>query len=410
MIDSKLQIIFQQAALLATQNKHEYLTTEHVFYELLKQPHLQELLRGFDIYYDELLSQIDDYFSKNIMKIDRENHIPYETDALNKVVENMLNLVYSSGKKEANSIDMFVSIYDQSSSFSSTLLNTYGLSRVELLEAISHSNIEIDIDEPQQKQKDKKSALQLYCTDLIQLAQNNKIDPLIGRAKELKRCEQTLSRRKKNNPILVGEAGVGKTAIVEGLALKIINKEVSKNLQNAKLYALDLGSLISGTKYRGEFEKRLKSIITELDQIDNVILFIDEIHMLVGAGSTSGSMDASNLLKPALANGSLRCIGATTFSEYKNSFDKDKGLSRRFNKIDIQEPNIDDSIKILTGLKIHYERHHNITYTQDAIKEAVILSKRYLHDRFLPDSAIDVIDESGANFVINEIKRDTIDV
>ncbi|MBN2721272.1 MAG: AAA family ATPase, partial [Campylobacterales bacterium] len=279
--------------------------------------------------------------------------------------------------------------------------------RLDILEIISHNGFDESL-ENQDEEQGEDSWLALYCVDLTTLAKSGKIDPVIGRSGEIERVMQTLCRRKKNNPILVGEAGVGKTAIVEGLALKIVNNEVPKVLQNAQIFALDMGALVAGTKYRGDFEKRLKGILKEIEGINDAILFIDEIHMIVGAGATSGgSMDASNLLKPALARGEFKCIGATTFAEYRNFFDKDKALSRRFAKIDVNEPNFEDTLQILKGAKAKYEEFHHITFTDDALKRAIELSIRYIHDRFLPDKAMDIIDDVGASCVLNN-KKDIV--
>jgi len=283
------------------------------------------------------------------------------------------------------------------------LLKEYQISRLDILEIISHQSTD-----EEESSSDDETYLNKYSIDLLQKAKEGKIDPVIGRESEIQRVTQILCRRKKNNPILVGEAGVGKTAIAEGLALNIVAGTVPKIIKKSKLYALDLGSLLAGTKYRGDFEKRLKGVMDELKTIPDAILFIDEIHTLIGAGATSGTMDAANQLKPALASGELRCMGATTFAEYRNGFEKDKALSRRFAKVDINEPSIKTSVKILKGLKSKYEEHHKIKYTDKALKTAVMLSKRYITDRFLPDTAIDLIDETAASFHLLKKRRNKV--
>ena len=411
MISKELKAIFQKSLDLARSNLHEYLTIEHIFAILIRDDGVKALLTALGVSIEELHSQLSYYFEHYISSIEpKQGYVPIETSALNRVVDNMMQHVYSSSKKEANLDDMIVAIYDEHSSYSSQLLASYGVERVEILEAISHGEFITPKEDIKTNPQDKKSALEQFCTDLSAQARKGKIDPVIGREDEIQKVQQTLCRRKKNNPILVGEPGVGKTALVEGFAINVHNGEVPDVLKNSQVYALDLGSLISGTKYRGEFEKRLKSIIDEISVLKNVILFIDEIHMLVGAGATGGSMDASNLLKPALSSGAIKCIGATTYSEYRNHFDKDKALSRRFNKIDVEEPSVEDTINILTGLKKYYEEHHKITYTDEAIKKAVELSKRYMIDKFLPDSAIDVIDEVGASFTLSKDEKTVVDV
>jgi len=411
MISLELKRLFQSAVELAKSNYHEFLTVEHLFHQLLLDERVELLFSELGVNVEELISSLKVYLSSYILSVKpQDNYLPTETVALNRVVDNMVTHIQSSSRTEANIGDMIVSIYDESASYSSTLLVASGVERVDILEYISHNDIFISQDKVKEKKSDKKSVLELYCSDLSTLASRGKIDPVIGRENEILRVEQTLCRRKKNNPILVGEPGVGKTALVEGFAIKVQSGDVPELLKNTQIYALDLGSLISGTKYRGEFEKRVKSIIDELEAKENVILFIDEIHMLVGAGSSGGSMDASNLLKPALSAGSIKCIGATTYSEYRNSFDKDKALSRRFNKVDVEEPSIDDTISILNGLKKYYEDHHNIKYSTSSIKKAVELSKRYIIDKFLPDSAIDVIDEVGAGFALNKSDKKKVTV
>jgi ATP-dependent Clp protease ATP-binding subunit ClpA len=310
----------------------------------------------------------------------------------------MMTHIHSSGRTEASIGDMIAAIFMQEHSYAVYLMRKEGLSRVDILEVISHNNLP---KEGTQKEKKEETLLEQFTMELVALAKTGKIDPVVGRVDEIERVMQTLCRRKKNNPLLVGEPGVGKTAIAEGLALKISEGEVPEILKDSKVFALDMGALVAGTKYRGDFEKRLKGIISELSRMNDAILFIDEIHTMVGAGATSGgSMDASNLLKPALARGDLKCIGATTYQEFRNFFDKDKALSRRFAKIDVDEPSIEDTFTILKGVQHKYEDYHNINFTDAALQSAIDLSVKYLHDRFLPDKAMDIIDEVGAHFML----------
>ena len=319
---------------------------------------------------------------------------PIETLGLSSTIEYMVAHTQSSGKTKANVEDMFVAILKDEKTYATYLLKKLGIQRVDILEEISHRP-----DEENSEQTDEKNdkVLEQNSSELVEVAKKNEIDPVIGRDNEIARVIEILARRKKNNPLLVGEPGVGKTAIAEGLALKIAQKQVPASLEDSKIFSLDMGSMLAGTKYRGDFEKKLKSLLNEISKIPNAILFIDEIHTIVGAGSVGGSaMDASNILKPLLANGKLRCIGATTFAEYRNDFAKDKALSRRFAKVDVNEPSIEDSITILEGLKSKYEEFHGVKYSKSAIISAVELSKKYITDRFLPDCAIDVIDEVGA--------------
>ena len=324
---------------------------------------------------------------------------PFETVALSRAINDMMTHIHSSGRSEASIGDMIAAIFMQEHSYAVYLMKKEGLSRVEVLEVISHRYAKVDVETT--KPKEDGTPLEQFTIELVALAETGKIDPVVGRVDEIERVMQTLCRRKKNNPLLVGEPGVGKTAIAEGLALRISEGEVPEILQNSKIFALDMGALVAGTKYRGDFEKRLKGIIAELTAKEDAILFIDEIHTMVGAGATSGgSMDASNLLKPALARGDLKCIGATTYQEYRNFFDKDKALSRRFAKIDVEEPSKEDTFIILKGVQHKYEDYHNINFTDAALLSAIDLSVKYLHDRFLPDKAMDIIDEVGAHFML----------
>lgn len=395
MISKELRSIFTQAVGYAKSSKHEYLTLEHVFLMLIHDQTIENLFLDLGVDTNKLFSDVKKYIDENTPKLPKDIvDEPMETISLTSTIEYMVSHVQTSGKTNANVEDMFVAILKDEKSYASYLLKKLGIQRVDILEEIAHKepdeeNSENDVDN---KVLDKNS------TELVAVAKKGEIDPVIGRDNEISRVIEILSRRKKNNPILVGEPGVGKTAIAEGLALEIANERVPEFLLKAKVFSLDMGSLIAGTKYRGDFEKKLKSLLKEVVKIPNAILFIDEIHTIVGAGSVGGSaMDASNILKPMLANGKLRCIGATTFSEFRNDFSKDKALSRRFAKVDVNEPSIEDSITILEGLKSKYEEYHGVKYSKSAITSAVELSKKYITDRFLPDCAIDVIDEVGAS-------------
>ncbi len=402
MISNELRSIFAQAVSYAKTSKHEYLTLEHIFLMTLHDEVVENLLFNLGLNSDELFEKTKIYLDENTsilpQNIDDE---PIESITLTKTIEYMIAHLQSSGKRNAGVEDMFVAIIKDENSYASYLLKSYGIQKVDILEEISHNQ-----DDMENSLNDEKTlnVLEKNTSELVLLAKNGEIDPVIGRQKEIHRIIQILSRRKKNNPILVGEPGVGKTAIVEGLALEIANNNVPESLLDTKIFSLDMGSLLAGTKYRGDFEKKLKALLKEIIEVKNSILFVDEIHTIVGAGSVSGSaMDASNILKPILSNGKLRCIGATTFSEFRNDFSKDKALSRRFAKVDIEEPSIEDTIEILEGLKLKYEEFHNVKYNKNIIKLAVELSKKFINDRFLPDSAIDVLDEVGASKKI-EIK------
>lgn len=387
----------------AKSNHHEYLTVEHVMLFIANSKEGQEILRALDVDVASYVERLGEYIEKYTPKIQRESD-PLQSISLERSMKDMMQHLDSSGRNTAGIGDMLAAIFLQEESFGVSLLQEEGIQRVDILEVVSHYGYDEeseDIGTQEKSEAEEESMLSSYTINLTKLAQEGKIDDVIGRVNEIERVMQTLCRRKKNNPLLVGEAGVGKTAIAEGLALKIVKKDVPDILEDAKLYALDMGSLVAGTKYRGDFEKRLKGILKEIVLIDNAILFIDEIHMLVGAGATSGgSMDASNLLKPALAKGELKCIGATTYAEFRNFFDKDKALSRRFTKIDVLEPSFDDTLKILQGAKEKYETYHHIKFSDAALKRAIELSQRYIHDRFLPDKALDLIDEVGASFML----------
>ena len=398
MISKELRSIFTQAVGYAKSSKHEYLTLEHVFLMLIHDQAIESLFLDLGVDTNKLFADTKKYIDENTPKLPLDVvDEPMETISLTSTIEYMVSHVQTSGKTNANVEDMFVAILKDEKSYASYLLKKLGIQRVDILEEIAHKEPDEDGSLENDNDMDNK-VLDKNSTELVSVAKRGDIDPVIGRETEISRVIEILSRRKKNNPILVGEPGVGKTAIAEGLALEIAQERVPEFLLKAKVFSLDMGSLIAGTKYRGDFEKKLKSLLKEVAKIPNSILFIDEIHTIVGAGSVGGSaMDASNILKPMLANGKLRCIGATTFSEFRNDFSKDKALSRRFAKVDVNEPSIEDSITILEGLKSKYEEYHGVKYSKSAITSAVELSKKYITDRFLPDCAIDVIDEVGAS-------------
>ena len=410
MVSQELNFVFNDAITFVRKHRYEYITVDHLFFALLNNEHIAGLLMNCGLSITFLQRSMEKYFvaNPNIVPAD-ENYEPLETVALTRVIESMMLHVKSAGKAEASVYDLLIALMDENNAFCVSLLMQQGVDKLTIIEEVTA------LVQPHEKEESeaqaKESALKKYTLDLIALAQQKQIDPLIGRAEEVKRVMQVLCRRKKNNPLLVGEPGVGKTAIVEGLAQKISEDAVPEILKNTPVYALDMGALLSGTKYRGDFEKRLKEILNELEVQEGAILFIDEIHTIVGAGATSGgSMDLSNLLKPALASGKIRCIGATTYGEFRNFFDKDKALSRRFAKIDVLEPSIEDAFLILKGLKGSYEKHHGVKYPTEVIRGSVELAKKYISDKFLPDSAIDLIDEVGASFHLEKKRKKVVEL
>lgn len=412
MISVELRHVFDESVKYAKYNRHEYLTLEHIFLSILRSNDGLEILTavGGDVSY--MTGLVEAYLQNNtpILEPSEESgevDEPYETLVLSNAMNDMMMHISSSGRVEAKVGDMIASIFTQEKSYAYAVMKAEDIDRVDILSAISHSDV---AEESSDEQEEEHPNLSDYTIELVEVAREGKIDPVVGRSSEIDRVMQTLCRRKKNNPLLVGEPGVGKTAIAEGLALKIAEDDVPEILQGSKVFALDLGSMISGTKYRGDFEKRLKGVLKEVQTIDRAIIFIDEIHTLVGAGATSGgSMDAANLLKPALARGELKCIGATTYAEFRNHLDKDKALTRRFSKIDIDEPSVEDTMKILQGIQHKYEEYHGIIFSQEALQSSVDLSVKYLHDRFLPDKAMDIIDEVGAHFMLRGKKDVTVE-
>ena len=398
MVSINLNKVFQTGIELARNRRHEYLTIEHIVFAIANSKDGYKILKDLGVDIEKLINLLNNYLNQYIPILE-EKADPIETVSLSNAISEMMMHINSSGKKEATIGDMLAAIMLQEDSFAANLLTQEGVDRLDILEYISHGFDSKELQE--QKEQEEYPNLESFTVELVKLAKEGKIDEVIGRADEIDRVMQILCRRKKNNPLLVGEPGVGKTAIVEGIALKIAEGSVPEAIKDYKVYALDMGSLLAGTKYRGDFEKRLKDVLQELSAQDKAILFIDEIHTLVGAGSTGGgSMDASNLLKPALARGELKCIGATTFAEFRNFFDKDKALSRRFGKVDVNEPSIEDTFKILKGLQKKYEEFHNIKFSDEALQESIDVSLKYIHDRFLPDKAIDIIDDAGAHFML----------
>ncbi|HIJ79000.1 MAG: ATP-dependent Clp protease ATP-binding subunit ClpA [Desulfobulbaceae bacterium] len=422
MINAKLEMALVRAIREAKSRKHEHVTVEHILYGLLDDELATRIIDVCGGDAENMKKRLEEFFVSNLPMVQGEpGHDPIQTLGFNRVLQRAIAHVQSSGKKEVDAGDVLAAIFSETESFAVYFLHSEGISKLDVTEYLSHGQErddapeEIKKDEPRHQDKQDKGdeALEKFTVNFSERAAAGLIDPLIGRTKELTRVMQTLCRRRKNNPLLVGEPGVGKTAVAEGLALHIHDGKVPEVLRDVEIRLLDMGGLLSGTKYRGDFEKRLKAVIAAVEKEPNVILFIDEIHTIVGAGATSGgSMDASNLLKPALQSGSLRCIGSTTYEEYRNYIEKDRALSRRFQKIDIEEPTVEETHAILQGLQPRYEEHHNIRYAAAAVKAAVELADRYITDRFLPDKAIDVMDEVGASFRLNDAarKRKTVTV
>jgi ATP-dependent Clp protease ATP-binding subunit ClpA len=391
----------RRAFRLAADRRHDLVGLEHLLYALIEDPQARQLLSTCGVDLPQLGRDLDEVLAKSFSPVPGKKAVkPESTIGFDRVVERAVVHAASSSAQQVDSGSLLVFLLQEDDSHAAYFLRKQGLDRLTLLRTISHG-AEVAPGMPRRgepaEEGGPKDPLESFATDLVERAARGQIDPLIGRSDEIERMVQVLSRRRKNNPLLVGEPGVGKTALAEGLALRIHNGDVPEALLSARVFALDLGSLIAGTRYRGDFEERVKQVLDRLSKEQNAILFIDEIHTLIGAGSASGgTMDAGNLLKPALANGTLRCIGSTTFSDVKQSFDKDRALSRRFQKIEVLEPSEKETIAILQGLKSHYEQHHGVTYADEAITAAVTLSVRHLKDLHLPDKAIDVLDEAGA--------------
>jgi ATP-dependent Clp protease ATP-binding subunit ClpA len=421
-----LEKALHQALALANERRHEYATLEHLLLSLLDDIDAIAVMKACNVDIDALRRTLKDYVENDLeglVHAGKDDAKP--TAGFQRVIQRAVIHVQSSGREEVTGANVLVAIFAERESHAAYFLQEQDMTRYDAVNYISHGIAKrsgaseaktprgaAEEDEPEARQSDgsnkkKEGALESYCVNLNKKAKEGKVDPLIGREAEVNRTIQILCRRSKNNPLYVGDPGVGKTAIAEGLARKIVKREVPEVLFGATVFSLDMGSLLAGTRYRGDFEERLKQVMKEIEQHPNAILFIDEIHTVIGAGATSGgAMDASNLLKPALAAGTLRCIGSTTYKEYRQHFEKDRALVRRFQKIDVNEPSVPDAIEILKGLKPYFEDYHKLKYTNEAVKAAVELSARYIHDRKLPDKAIDVIDECGASqMLVPETKR-----
>jgi len=406
----------------ANQRKHEYATLEHLLLSLIDDEDAAGVMRACDVELGALRTTLTNYVDNELRSLvvdDGEDAKP--TAGFQRVIQRAVIHVQSSGREEVTGANVLVAIFSERESHAAYFLQEQDMTRYDAVNYIAHGiakkagaseakPVKGAEDEDKPQVKTGGEALEAYCINLNEKAKQGKVDPLIGRLQEVERCIQILCRRTKNNPLLVGDPGVGKTAIAEGLARKIVNKQVPEVLAGATIFSLDMGALLAGTRYRGDFEERVKQVVKELENHPDAVLFIDEIHTVIGAGATSGgAMDASNLLKPALASGTLRCMGSTTYKEFRQHFEKDRALVRRFQKIDVNEPTIDDTIKILKGLKVYYEEFHKLRYTNDAIKAAVELSAKYITDRKLPDKAIDIIDEAGASqMLLAEGKRKKI--
>jgi ATP-dependent Clp protease ATP-binding subunit ClpA len=405
MIAQELEVSLHMAFMEARQKRHEFITVEHLLLALLDNPSAAEVLKACATEIEELRKLLADFVTEHTPVLSNEEADTQPTLGFQRVIQRAILHVQSSGKKEVNGANVLVAIFGEKDSHAVYFLHQKGVARLDVVNFISHGISKVPQATPGKPEGEAEAeqepaaggALESYTLNLNAQAVAGKIDPLIGRETELERVVQTLCRRRKNNPLLVGEAGVGKTAIAEGLARRIVEGEVPEILSECTVYSLDMGALLAGTKYRGDFEQRLKAVLKQLGENPHSILFIDEIHTLIGAGAASGgTLDASNLLKPALSNGTLKCIGATTYQEYRGIFEKDHALSRRFQKVDVVEPSIAETVSILRGLKTRFEEHHGIKYASSALTSAAELAARYINDRHLPDKAIDVIDEAGA--------------
>ena len=420
MFTQDLIFSLDKAMAYARLNRHEFVTVEHFLLALLENEDCREVLENVDADIDTLRKDLESYLSKFMPVLPPGTKRNAEqSGSLQRVVQRALFHVQSTASKHPKRVsarDVLIAIFNESESQAVFFLSKQDITRLDVVNFVAHGvsktakeGVEETPTDGTTKQGEKQkqtSALEAFATNLNESAKSGLIDPLVGRDEELHRVLQILCRRRKNNPLLVGESGVGKTAIAEGLAKRIVDKDVPDIMQECTVFALDLGSLLAGTKYRGDFEKRFKLLLKELKSKEGTILFIDEIHMIIGAGAASGGvMDASNMLKPLLASGEIRCMGSTTYSEYRGVFDKDRALSRRFQKIDITEPSVDDTYKILKGLKLRYEDHYQLRFTDRALRAAAELSSRYITDRFMPDKAIDVIDEAGAAQQLVSTKR-----
>ncbi|MCA0941567.1 ATP-dependent Clp protease ATP-binding subunit ClpA [Salipiger pacificus] len=424
---NSLEQAIHSALALANSRSHEFATLEHLLLALIDEPDAARVMKACSVDTEELRTTLVEFIDEDLSNLvtDVEGSEAVPTAAFQRVIQRAAIHVQSSGRTEVTGANVLVAIFAERESNAAYFLQEQDMTRYDAVNFIAHGvaknpaygesrpvtgaqeSEEETKNESAQASDNKESALAKYCVDLNAKSRKGDVDPLIGREHEVERCIQVLCRRRKNNPLLVGDPGVGKTAIAEGLARKIVSGDTPEVLSNTTIYSLDMGALLAGTRYRGDFEERLKAVVTELEEHPDAVLFIDEIHTVIGAGATSGgAMDASNLLKPALQGGKLRTMGSTTYKEFRQHFEKDRALSRRFQKIDVSEPSVEDAVKILKGLKPYFEEHHSVKYTQDAIRTAVELSARYINDRKLPDKAIDVIDEAGAaQHLVAESKR-----
>jgi len=427
MLSRNLEQTLHRALALATERNHEYATLEHLLLSLTEDRDSVAVLRACGVDLEQLPRDLTDFIDNELSDIGQSRGgEPKPTAGFQRVVQRAVIHVQSSGREEVTGANVLVALFSERESHAVYFLQLHDMSRLDAVNYISHGIAKVtgesrpqtvrgaDEDSAEDKGMQKgEEALEAFCVNLNRKAEEGRIDPLIGRQKEIERTIQILCRRNKNNPLYVGDSGVGKTAIAEGLAKRIVDGDVPEVLSGATIYCLDMGALLAGTRYRGDFEERLKGVMTELENTEGSILFIDEIHTIIGAGATSGgSMDASNILKPSLASGKLRCMGSTTYKEYRSYFEKDRALARRFQKIDIYEPSVEDTVKILRGLKPYFEKFHMVRYTAEALRSAVELSARYINDRKLPDKALDVIDEVGASrmLVPKKKRRKTVTV
>ena len=415
MINQELEQNLNTAFKIAQEQQHEFVTVEHLLLALLDNSDAIDLLSSNKVNIEKLKVELEEFIGSTTPKIPQESKTEMQpTLGFQRVIQRAVFHVQSSGKEEVNGSNILVAIFSEKESQSVYLLEQFGLTRLDAVSYLSHgkSNTDSpDVEQGESNEPESNNALEQFTTNLNKEALEGRIDPLIGRNSEIERVVQILARRSKNNPLLVGESGVGKTAIAEGLAKLITENNVPELIQDSVIYSLDMGALLAGTKYRGDFEERLKSVLKELEEDASAILFIDEIHTIIGAGATSGGvMDASNLLKPALAKRGLQFLGSTTYKEFRGIFEKDRALSRRFQKVEVAEPTIDETFNILKGLKGRFEEHHNIKYTEGALKAAAALSSKHINDRYLPDKAIDVVDEAGAkqNLVPSSKRKKTI--
>ena len=418
MLSRELEVCLSNALVRARESRHEFLTAEHLLLALTSSPVVAEILSACEADVDELARALEEHLEETMptlgVEADRQTR---PTRAFDRILKRAMAHVQNSGVKEVNSANVLVALFAENQTYAVSELNRQGVTRLDVVNYISHGiSRSRPVPAGEGTGEDPSGgrsarALETFAANLNERARAGRIDPLVGRAKEIERAMQVLGRRRKNNPLFVGDAGVGKTALAEGLALLMVSEDVPPSLEGCTLYALDMGALLAGTRYRGDFEKRLKALVNELAEEEGGILFIDEIHTVIGAGAASGGMlDASNIIKPVLANGDLRCIGSTTYKEYRGVFERDRALARRFQKIDVPEPTVDETYEILCGLKSRFEDHHKTTYNDDALRAAAELSARHIGDRCLPDKAIDVVDEAGARLKLNAAADEVLTV